>query len=184
MLGDVVFDTILYGNSFVEKVGKDKGFLRRIDPTTIEVVTSWQQRPPFKSYSVEIDKIIQHVPDKAEIQRDVLVHFVWNNISSPLGSSVLGFWFDDWYNVAFRKASPITQWREPFMISASQVPYYLIHPEVKYRNQIARNLENRLFSTNVKLRRKSISRVVEREILPIILARPFDFKNYPRLIFL
>jgi len=183
LLNDVVFDTVLYGNSFLEKVDKEKGFLRRVDPTSMEVVTSWQRRPPWKSHSLEIEKLVEHLPAEREIHRSDLIHIAWNAISSPIGLSVLGFWFDDWYSVVFGKKSKLAEMKESTIIGASGVPYYLIHPEVAYRNRVVRKWEEKLFSGRIRMRRNSISRVVGREILPLVLNRPFNRKDYPRLKF-
>jgi len=183
LLSDIVFDTVLFGNSFVEKVGRDEGYFRRIDPTSIEIITSWHRRPPFKSYSEEIDRVIEYSTNTREVERPAFVHFAWNAISPPIGFSALGLWFDDWYRVAFNKGSELAVFTEYTIIYAAGVAYYLIHPEVQDKNRVIRNREARLFSTNIRRRRNNISRVVERELLPFALGRPHKHKDYPRLIF-
>lgn len=182
LLRDIVFDTVLFGNAFIEKVAEDEGFLKRIDPTSIEIVTSWKQIPPWRSYSEVIDKLIQYIPKKREIHRSAFFHFVGETVTEPIGASVLGFWFTEWYNIAFAKNSQTRGVRESAVI-ASGVPYHLIYPETQITNVLLKQ-ELANFRLVIKWRRKSISRVIEREILPMFLGRFFDEEETPKFEFI
>jgi len=126
---------------------------------------------------------VEHLLDEREIRRPNFIHFEWNAITSPLGLSVLGFWFDHWYMVVFGKRTQLAKTMEAHMIGASLVPYFMIHPKAEYRNNIVKNHEITLFSSMVKRRRRTISRTILREILPLILGRPFNRRDYPSLEF-
>jgi len=183
LLGDIVFDTILFGNAFIEKVEEDEGLLKRIDPISIEIVTSWKQRPPRRSFSEEIDKLIQHIPTKKEIPRSNIFHFIGENITEPIGTSVLGFWFDDWYRVVFFKESPRKSFIESNVVGASGAPHHLIFPEERYSNAFKKR-DLTTFQWVIKSRRRKIRKVIEREILPMVLERPFDRKETPKFEFI
>lgn len=183
LLLDIVFDTVLYGNAFIEKAGRSEGFTRIIDPKKIEIVTSWKQRPPRRSLSEEIDKLIQHIPTKREIHRSRIFHFVGENITEPIGTSVLGFWFNDWYRILIFKQSQIKSFIESIVLGASGVPHHLVFPKEKYTNAFKKR-DLTTFQWVIRNRRRKIRRVIEREVLPVVLGRPYDRKETPKFEFI
>ena len=178
LLKDIVHDTILFGNSFIEIV-ENECFLKRLDLTNIEIITSWKQKLPRRSFTEEIDKLIQQFPKRREIDRSKLFHFVGDIIlPETLGRSVLGFYFTTWYNIVFNKVSPIAGIQKSGIIGASGIPRGYLMPDIPVTTR-----EQKGFLQHVMWRRERISRVIDKEILPSVLGKPFDSISFPRIKF-
>jgi hypothetical protein len=174
LLYDVVFDTILFGNAFLEKT-REEDFLRRINPATVEIKASFQQRPPFKAFYEEIDKLMQHTPVIREIDQSKFFHFLGNPSNEPFGDSVLGFWFNDWYKIVFSMNKANVDWTKATVIRAAGIPVHFIFPEMEVDS-----LRLRLFPSRINRRRRQISRVIEREILPMVLGKSYIRETSPK----
>jgi len=74
--------------------------------------------------------------------------------------------------------NPLYGIRSSGVIGAAGIPLGLIIPEVPITSK-----DIQLFRQSVKRRRERISRVINRDILPAVLGRPFDEKSFPRIIF-
>ena len=181
LLKSVVFDTVIFGNSFIEK--KPQGvLLQRIDPTTIEVKTSWQKGEgivPFEG----IEKLIQHIPKPREISKENIIHFSAEpSLREPLGFSVYGFWFHTWYLLKYAPTEGLRKYARNMVVTGSGVPLFMIDPTIKVP-QFFQTDAMAYFKRNVQRRRKRIALTIEREIFPLALERTFAFENYPHFQF-
>lgn len=183
LLKDIVFDTVIFGNSFVEKIPREeKIILQRIDPTMIEVETSWQKSGGFALIE-GIKKLVQHHPKQREISRENIVHFSGEPSShEPLGFSVYGFWFHTWYLLKYAPDESLWKYARNGVVIGSGVPLFMIDSTIKVPQFFQMDAMT-LFNLGVQKRRKRIARTIEREIFPLVLDRPFDFDNYPRFRF-
>ena len=183
LLKDVVFDAVIFGNSFVEKTRRrEKTILRRIDPTTIEVKTSWQ-RGAGKGFTMGIEKLIQYFPKRRETRQENIIHFSGgDSLGEPLGFSVYGFWFHVWSLLKFPPDKKSWEYARNEVVIGSGVPLFKIDTTIKVP-LFLQIIPMTRFQMNVQRRRKRIARTIEREIFPLALGRPFEFEKYPRFKF-
>ena len=131
LLKDIVFDTVIFGNSFIEKkLQGEKVILQRIDPTTIEVETSWQ-KGEGKGFIIGIEKLIQHLPEHLDISNENLIHFYGGIPREPLGFSVYGFWFHTWYLLKFAPNKSLWKYARNEVVIGSGVPLFIIDTTIK-----------------------------------------------------
>ena len=189
LLKDIVFDTVIFGNSLIEKKPQgEKVVLQRIDPATISVKTLWQKRKG--NVLIEgIEKFIQHFPKPREISKENIIHFSANH--EPLGLSVYGFWFHTWYLLKYGRKyidmrvsllSNRLNWARNKVVIGSGVPLFKIDHRIKVPQFFQINAMTH-FEWNVQRCRERIASTIEREIFPLALGRPFAFENYPRFKF-
>lgn len=182
LLNDIVFDTVIFGSSFIEKKPQgEKAILQRIDPTTIEVKTSWQSGGGVALIE-GIEKLIQHLPKLREIGKENVIRFYAERSRGPLGFSVYGFWFHTWYLLKFAPNKSLWKYARNEVVIGSGVPLFIIDTTIKVP-AFFRIDAITLFNLRVQRRRKRIASTIEREIFPLALERPFAFKNYPHFKF-
>jgi hypothetical protein len=176
LLKQIVFDTVVFGNSFVEKTSD--GFLQRIDPSTVEVSTSPSKGNGY-AFVLEIDTLVQHVPEYREIKGSDVIHFSGEyGGHDPLGISIYGFWFHIWRLLRFPPEKSLLEYARSSVVIGSGVPIFKIDASMKVPDFFENNAFT-LFKVNVELRRRRIARTVEREVFPIALGRPYKYDDYP-----
>lgn len=190
LLRDIVFDTVIFGNSFIEKkLQGEKVVLQRINPETFTVKTSWR-KGKGNAFIEGIEKLIQHLPKSREISKEDIIHF--SSIHDPLGLSVYGLWFHIWYLLKYGRkyidmgvglwSSKLKSARSK-VIAGSGVPLFKIDHTIKVHEFFQINAMTD-FEWNVQRYRERIASIIEREIFPLALGRPFAFEDYPRFKFL
>lgn len=181
LLDSVIFDTVVFGNSFVEKENENK--FRRIDPTTIEIKIELKQVNGFRALTPRIEKLVQRIPEYREIKGRNIIHFSGGDESGhePLGASVYGFWLHTWYSLDADDANLRDSARNQIVIG-SGIPLFKIDSTIKVP-EFFQCRPMTLFQMNVEMRREKIASVVEREIFPLVVDRPFKDEGYPRFKF-
>jgi len=188
---------ILYGNSFVQIVPKSGNLtLKRLEPKELKFEIDWVQEPPRRSYQRKIVKIDSFVEPSTEYDVNDCLHFKEGFIPyEPVGTSILGLWFTDWYFLRdSSKMVPLLamegkkysqlQWfrnfKESNVIGAAGIPYRLIFPWMQIRPRLLA-IEKQRFQHDIERRRDRISRLIERQLFPRILGRSYDYDDFPRM---
>jgi len=195
-LKQIIFDTVLYGNSFLH-VNKTLNLIR-LEPSKLEILIDWVQRKPARGFYPEIVKINEFNKSSKKYNFKDILHFIGeSSISGPIGDSICGFWFDSWYIVRdapipllLMKSNGVDvssfenfrDFEESGIMGAAGIPYKLIFPWYQIDPSVDQREQQR-FLDEIKRRRHQISRVLEREYFPKILKKKFSTDNFPRFLF-
>lgn len=195
LMEEILVDTIVFGNAFLEPVRKEQTItLNRIDLTGTEIVTGYEVGDG-KGYVERIQKLVQHQPSSREIQRKDLIHFHPPPTIGPLGLSTFGFWFSLWRILKLGLPAVTTaivmgrkwdasnlqetvDYAKRHVTMGALIPYFLIEPYPEPHELVTR-IGLSLFSSRTDQWRRILAWTVEREIFPLRLATDYDSDKHP-----
>jgi len=198
LLKGIVFDSTVFGQSFIEKTGSTP-MLARIDPTSSEAQVGPEQMLGGRAYTMEVQKVVEYQSNGSIIKKVVpksnLIVFMTEGLSRPTGQSAFGMWVYLWFslklapqallNTSFmglKEANELDRLREfaeGQVIMGSGVPQFLAKPETAERfPPSARRFLEGGFRYSTKQRREQLSRQIEEGIFPLALGREYDFNDW------
>ena len=88
---DIIFDTVLYGDSFLEVIDRESKKIGKLDLKNIEMVSGFHREPPAQGYYSYIEKIIEYNKQDdthRELKNEDFIHFIGEHHT---GDSSRGF---------------------------------------------------------------------------------------------
>lgn len=199
LLKRILFDMVLYGNSFIQIIPDDPILrLQRLEPRELQFKIDFIQEPPMRVYFQKIVEIKRFDDPSIEYDINNCLHFKEGlALSEPIGYSICGYWFTTWYflrNVPhivplldlrgeeYSNLKWFRDFKESSVLGAAGIPHNLIFPWI-HPNPRYMSIEQSRFKHDIDRRRNAISRLMERQLFPKILDRDYEYDNFPRLIF-